>query len=201
MSDKIIYGDENKFSDLIFLIEKNDSISFRLLYDASNKKLLFYAYGIVKNMQIAEEIVQETFTSIWLHADSYNRNMGSPVTWMRRIVRNKALDALRASSFYLRNVNFEEADEKIVSNDFVEPDAILSEKQSSIVLMKYLRGLSGAQMEVIYLSYYDGLSHAEVASMLSEPLGTVKNRIRLGILRLKRKQSGLQKAFALNRHL
>ena len=188
MNSEIVAFRGNKHADLILWIEKNDNQSFRLLYDASNKQLLFYAYKIVKNMQIAEEVVQETFASIWLHANRYNSNMGSPVTWMRKIVKNKALDALRVSEVYLRNESLNEVDEKNTSNIVFEPEAILSEKQTSVIFMKYLKNLNGPQMEVIYLAYYDGLSHTEVANLVAEPLGTVKNRIRLGVLSLKRKQ-------------
>lgn len=188
MNGEIVAVRGKKHADLILWIEKNDNQSFRMLYESSNKQLLFYAYKIVRNMQIAEEVVQETFASIWLHANRYNPNMGSPVTWMRKIVKNKALDALRVSEVYLRNENLKEMDEKNTSNVFFEPEAILSEKQTSVIFMKYLKNLNGSQMEVIYLSYYGGLSHTEVANLVAEPLGTVKNRIRLGVLSLKRKQ-------------
>lgn len=182
---------ENKSSDLAYWIERNDIKSFRMLYDASNKHLLFYAYKIVKNQQLAEEVVQETFTSIWLQANSYSADRGSPVTWMRTIVKNKALDALRNSKFYLSAELFQDDSKEDELSNSLEPDAVLTEKQSSMLLMKYLRKLNGSQMEAIYLSYYKDLSHSEVASILAEPLGTVKNRIRLGILSLRRRRSGL----------
>lgn len=185
---------ENKNSDLAYWIEKNDMQSFRMLYDASSKYLLYYAYKIVKNQYLAEEVLQETFTSIWLQANSYNADRGSPVTWMRTIVKNKALDALRNSKFYLNAELLEDAHNEEEPSNSLEPDAVLTEKQSSMLIMKYLRKLNGSQMEAIYLSYYNGLSHSEVAIMVAEPLGTVKNRIRLGILSLRRKRSGLRAA-------
>lgn len=198
MNEELMAVRESKYSDLILWIEKNDSKSFRLLYDTSNKHLLFYAFKIVKNAQMAEEVVQETFVSIWLNANRYDKNMGSPVTWMRKIAKNKALDALRVSNVYLRNEFIEDLNLQNMHDDFFDPEEKISKKQASITVMKYLRGLSGSQMEVIYLSYYDGLSHTEVASLLSEPLGTVKNRIRLGMMSLKRKQLGLKEAYALS---
>lgn len=199
MDGEIITDKEMKYANLIFWIEKNDSKSFRLLYDASSKHLLFYAYRFVKNRQIAEEVVQETFASIWLHANRYNADMGSPIAWMRKIAKNKALDAIRVSEVYMKNEKVEEIDHQGATT-FLEPEAILSEKQSSFIVMTYLRRLSCSQMEVIYLSYYDGLSHSEVASLVEEPLGTVKNRIRLGILRLRRKQFALQEAYPLSQY-
>ncbi len=185
---------ENTNSDLAYWIEKNDIQSFRMLHDASSKHLLFYAYKIVKNKQIAEEVVQETFTSIWLQSTSYNADRGSPVTWMRTIVKNKALDALRTSKFYSNYEFVKDNKKEEESSNSLEPDAVLTEKQSSLLIMKYLRKLNGSQMEAIYLSYYKGLSHSEVASIVAEPLGTVKNRIRLGILSLRRRRSGLRAA-------
>ena len=185
---------ENKNSDLAYWIEKNDMQSFRMLYDASSKHLLFYAYKIVKNQYLAEEVLQETFTSIWLQANSYNADRGSPVTWMRTIVKNKALDAMRNSKFYLNAELLKDTNNEEEPSNSLEPDAVLTEKQSSMLIMKYLRKLNGSQMEAIYLSYYNGLSHSEVAIMVAEPLGTVKNRIRLGILSLRRRRSGLRAA-------
>lgn len=194
MGLKSISERENNNSDLAYWIRKNDIRSFRMLYDASSSNLLFYAYKIVKNKQLAEDVVQETFTSIWLQAKSYNSDRGSPVTWMRKIVKNKALDALRTSKVYSNAEFFQDDKEEEVTNNSFEPDAVLTEKQSSMLIMKYLRNLNVYQMEAIYLSYYNGLSHSEVASIVAEPLGTVKTRIRLGILSLRRKRSGLRAA-------
>lgn len=194
MEIEFIAARENKNSDLAYWIEKNDIQSFRMLHDASSKHLLFYAHKIVKNQQLAEEVVQETFTSIWLQAKSYNAEKGSPVTWMRTIVKNKALDALRNSKVYLNAELLQDENKEEEPSNFLEPDAVLTEKQSSMLIMKYLRKLNCSQMEAIYLSYYNGLSHSEVASIVAEPLGTVKNRIRLGILSLKRRRSGLRAA-------
>lgn len=173
---------------LIGCLKANDNQSFRLLHDALSKYIFFYAYTIVKNHHIAEDVVQETFASIWIDAKSYNENLGSPINWMRTIVRNKCIDALRRIKIHLGEEYFDSQGSSDNQEKLQDPYQELAKKQTIECIKRRVRKLSTPQMETIYLAFFDQMSHSEVAFTMAQPLGTVKNRIRLGLITLKRSE-------------
>jgi RNA polymerase sigma-70 factor (ECF subfamily) len=162
---------------------RRDRAAFARLYQATSAKLFGVALRILRREDWAEEVLQECYVSIWTHAPDYRAGLAAPMTWMTSIVRNRCLDALRRP-----RLEVEDADGAIAEgaeSDNPGPLAALERIKDAQALARCLQALEARQRQAIALAFYDGLSHAELASHLREPLGTVKTWVRRGLLRLK----------------
>ena len=158
-----------------------DREAFRALYEATAAKLFAVALRILRREDWAEEVLQECYVSVWRHAREYSAARAAPMTWMTSIVRNRCLD-------WLRRPNPEPlADEALEALESPNPGPLarLEEGRDSAALARCLRGLDARQRQAIALAFFDGLSHAELAKHLREPLGTVKTWVRRGLARLR----------------
>jgi RNA polymerase sigma-70 factor (ECF subfamily) len=158
-----------------------DRAAFQELYQATAPKLFAVALRILRREDWAEEVLQECYVSVWRHAPEYKADRAAPMTWMTSIVRNRCLD-------WLRRPNPEPlADEALEALESPNPGPLarLEEGRDSAALARCLRGLDARQRQAIALAFFDGLSHAELAKHLREPLGTVKTWVRRGLQRLK----------------
>lgn len=187
---------ESKSSDrwahLAASMRSRDAAAFRVLHDASRKFLFFYAYKIVCNHHLAEDVLQEAFSLIWLEADSYRPELGSPLTWMCAIVKNKSIDLIRKNTLLHAEQYFDDETYALKIDISSDPCEILCRKQTSVIVKKYLRDLSGAEMAALHLTYYNDMGHIELAAMLCQPVGTVKTHIRRGLIRLKRREAKIR---------
>lgn len=170
--------------DLMARCGLRDQRAFAELYRRTSGRLLAVALRIVRRRDWAEEILQESFVSIWHHAPDFDRVRAAPMTWMTTIVRNRALD-------WVRRPRLEQSDEGlegIVENfedDSPGPLERLQAAATSGSLGECLKQLSGQQRQSIALAYLHGLSHSELADHLEQPLGTIKTWIRRGLERLR----------------
>lgn len=139
---------------------------------------------------LAEEVVQGAFVSLWQHRHTYRPDRGSPRTWLLAIVRNRGIDLLRSRASRQRHLVVADphgwmlaaADE----GDVAEPPHTLVERaESSARVRELLAQLPPAQRVVIEMAYLDGLSQQKIADALGLPLGTVKGRLRLGLAKLR----------------
>jgi RNA polymerase sigma-70 factor, ECF subfamily len=147
------------------------------------------------NRQFAEDVLQEAFVSVWKNASSYNANLSQPMTWLIAIVRNRALDGLRARARRIEDVpstiKFDESDTEDSSKqiDFAdesnEPLALLSQASDALQIRGCMDALDARVRQSLALAYYQGLSNSEVATHLSSPLGSVKTWLRRGLQQLK----------------
>ena len=160
-----------------------DRAAFARLYQATSAKLYGVAVRILRREDWAEEVLQECYVSIWAHAPDYRPGLAAPMTWMTSIVRNRCLD-------WLRRPRLELADEDGALTEAAESDApgpleALERSKDRHAVARCLGELEARQRQAIALAFYDGLSHAELASHMREPLGTVKTWVRRGLLKLK----------------
>ncbi len=163
-----------------------DQAAFAELYRQTSAHLYAVALRILREPAMAEETLQEAFVSVWHHAGGYSPAKSQPQTWLASIVRNRCLDRLRRR----------EPDTVTLTRDDDDPEIDLPAEGRTPVEMllaaaeaKSVRdcvdGLEGGQKQAIALAFYQGLSHAEVALHLGQPLGTVKSWVRRGLARLK----------------
>ena len=155
--------------------------AFQELYRATAPKLFGVALRILRREDWAEEVLQECYVSVWRHAAEYRPGLAAPMTWMTSIVRNRCLD-------WLRRPNPEPLDDEAlqeIESGNPGPLTLLEQGRDSAALARCLRGLEPKQRQAIALAFFDGLSHAELAQHLREPLGTVKTWVRRGLRRLK----------------
>jgi RNA polymerase sigma-70 factor, ECF subfamily len=173
--------------DLISLVERvatGDQSALAELYDATNRLIYSLVLRVLGDMSSAEEVLIDVYTQVWRQAASYEANRGAPLAWMATIARSRAIDRLRSG--WQDNHRKESLDvlgdapAKTVSP---EESAAASERQK--LVRNALNLLTPEQRQVIELAYYSGLSHSEIAEKLNQPLGTVKTRTRLGMMKLR----------------
>lgn len=152
------------------------------IYDRYHRLIFTIALRIVGDRELAEEVVQDVFQAVWLSAGSFQPS-GSFAAWLVGIARHRAIDATRSRRFRAR------AREELLDDDRVMRVAAADGPADSLLLRAVVRAalaqLPAAQRQVIELGYYGGLTHAEIAARLGEPVGTIKSRMRTGLLKLK----------------
>lgn len=155
------------------------------LYDRYSRLLYGLIFRILRDRSEADEVLQEVFVAVWNRAESYNVALGSPAAWLVRIARNRAIDRLRANTARLRAV--ESAPIELQASDNPELSTLLGEQQRAVV--RALDGIPREQRELIEEAYYLGHTQSELAERHKLPLGTVKTRIRTGLLALRQQLS------------
>jgi RNA polymerase sigma-70 factor (ECF subfamily) len=172
--------------ELLRRIGQGDRQSFAQLYDRFSSAVFSAAYRIVNNQQAAEDVLQEVFLQVWEKAALYDPARGKPLTWAVTLTRNKAIDRLRATQ---RRGRLRDSLERDVGGS--EPfdgrnsfDAVDLKEKGKLV-NEALHKLPDEQREALELAFFSGLTQSEIAEHLKEPLGTIKARIRRGMLRLK----------------
>lgn len=176
-------GAADPLATLLAACGRGDRQAFARLYRDSSAKLFGVALRILKRQDWAEEVLQDCYVSIWQHAREYHPGLSAPMTWMTSIVRNRCLDRLRKPRLEVSDSDGEMIDNTI--SDDPGPLADLERSKDARALARCLQALEARQRQAIALAFYDGLSHAELASHLRQPLGTVKTWVRRGLLRLK----------------
>jgi RNA polymerase sigma-70 factor (ECF subfamily) len=172
-------------ADCLRRIASGDQGSAAGLYDRHSRPLYSLILRIVGDEAEAEDVLQEVFVQAFRQAGRYDSSRGAVAAWLLMMARSRAIDRVRA-----RRTTFEgRTGEMQVLNDVPDsqPDvasAMLDEEQTRLV-RQALEELPLLQRMAIELAFYDGLSHSQIAERLEQPLGTVKTRIRLGLLKLR----------------
>ena len=158
------------------------------LYQRYNRILYSLAYRMVADHQIAEDLLQDAFLSVWKRATSYSPQSGAVRSWLVSIIHHRTIDYLRGVR---RRSNLKEANWEEVERDecTAVPDVWEEAWQNvqSAKVREALMVLPTEQRMVIELAYFQGWTHTEIAEGCQIPLGTVKARMRLGLQRMKRK--------------
>ncbi len=168
-------------------VAHKDASAFRALYDATSSKLFGFALRILIKRELAEEVLQESFVSIWNNAASYQASMAAPMTWMTTIVRNKAFDLLRRVDATVE-IDADTFDKDVMDAlESADPSPIeaLQLTQDAKALARCFAKLEGLHRQAIALAFYHDLSHSEVAEQMKLPIGTVKTWVRRGLERLR----------------
>lgn len=154
------------------------------LYDRHNRLLFGLILRILRDRSEAEEVLQEVFMLVWTRAETYNVALGSPAAWLVRIARNCAIDRLRSNAVRVRAV---ESAPPPAPPESPESSASVSEQQRAV--RRVLETLPSDQRTLIEHAYYMGLTQSELAERFRLPLGTVKTRVRTGMMALREQLS------------
>lgn len=164
-------------------VATGDEAAFVLFYRRFSVPVFSMLIKMLGNQQDAEEVLQLSFLQIWGKAATYDPERSAPFTWLVMIARNRALDRLRARD---RQTRLEEAaaqdTERFTVSAGDAPD-VAGDRRS--LLAQALAQIPGEQRMAIELAFFQGLTHDEISESLHQPLGTVKARIRRGMLRLR----------------
>jgi RNA polymerase sigma-70 factor (ECF subfamily) len=162
-----------------------DQSAFEQLYRLTSPHLYGVALRILRESAAAEEVLQESFVNVWHHAGSYVAARSQPLTWLTSIVRNRCLDRLRKHDVETVSIDDDEEHAMVIADLGPTPlESLLSRVEAGAV-RRCVEGLDGSQKQAIALAFYQGLTHAELARHLRQPLGTVKSWVRRGLERLK----------------
>jgi len=175
-------GDE----ELIRSILEGKSNALGELYDRYGRLVYSLAFQVVGDSATAEEVSQEVFLQIWNKAGTYQAQQGKVITWLTSVARHKAIDSLRRKGARPEGhqVEFESDDESdLVDPIGVEEQVVLSQRSQAV--RRAISHLPPDQKKALAMAYFKGMTQQEVADAIGEPLGTVKTRIRLGMLKLR----------------
>ena len=142
------------------------------------------ALRVVNDPAVAEDVVQEAFLSVWRQASTYDGMRGSMRTWILTVVRNRAIDRVRAERSRPTS-GATDIDALVTLHADTDVWADVSAQLDREAVIAALGGLPSEQRETIELAYYSGLTHVEIADRMSVPLGTVKGRMRMGLQKLR----------------
>jgi RNA polymerase sigma-70 factor (ECF subfamily) len=170
--------------DLMQLMRRGDPRAFEAVYERHSGAAFSLAYRMVGRGNVAEDVVQEAFLSIWRSGARYERARGSVRTWVLGIVHHRAIDQLRRSSVHdKRRASDEGLEERLESGE--RTDVEVARRDEAQAIRTAMESLPAEQSHVIELAYFGGFTHTEIADILETPVGTVKGRMRLGLDKLR----------------
>jgi RNA polymerase sigma-70 factor (ECF subfamily) len=173
---------QKKDRELLHRISKGDGEAFTTLYERYAGAAFGLAARICADRDLAEDIVQEAFLSIWRRADSYRPERGSVAAYVLGAVHHKAVDAIRHEEAVKRREHAAGGQAERSQDDIEEEGWLLVMRDQ---VRSAVDKLSDVQREALEMAYFNGLTYSEVAQRLEIPLGTAKTRLRDGMIRLR----------------
>jgi RNA polymerase sigma-70 factor (ECF subfamily) len=170
-------------NDLLRAVSRGDEQALAAIYDRYRLILFGLILRILHDRQEAEDVLQEAFLQVWRRAADFDESRGRAFTWLVTIARSRALDRLRSLGSRAKL-----ADEVVAhslheeAGDAAE-DALKSEQGT--IVRRALAELPDEQRRTLLLAYFEGLTQTEIAARLGDPLGTVKTRMRSGLMKLR----------------
>ncbi|MBJ7576427.1 sigma-70 family RNA polymerase sigma factor [Devosia sp. MC532] len=168
-------------SCLVAVAESRDVAALRKIFTLYSPRIRAYLIKHTRDVQAAEDLVQEVMLAIWRKAEQFDPMRGSAAAWIFAIARNTYIDAWRRK----KRPEFDLNDPALMADPEPEPTDILVQRQRQDAVQKAMQTLPQEQIDLIKLSFFEEASHSTIAKQLSLPIGTVKSRIRLAFGRLR----------------
>ena len=173
-----------ELAGLVKRMAQGDDAALGALYDSTSAMVHALALRIVRDPSAAEEVMIDVYAQAFRQADGYDRLRGNPWAWLLTIARTRAIDRVRAERSRARHQGPLDALDELSSLE-PDPEAASCATERGRLVHAALASLSHDQRQVIEIAYFSGLTHSEIAARLGQPIGTVKTRIRTGLLRLR----------------
>lgn len=178
--------DEPDDRELLQRIVAQDRDALDLLYSRYITAVYSMALHMLKQPPLAEEVTQDVFMNIWLKAGSFNADRGQPRPWIMSVAHHRVIDVIRSRrrTAQMTDPDGYETLERLPSGG-ASVESQVQQNLDRERIMKALASLPENQKQVILLAYFEGYSQSEMAELLSEPLGTIKTRVRLAMQKLR----------------
>ena len=164
---------------IVELLQERDEKAISLLYDNYGDTLYGVAYKVVKDEDLAQDVVQESFIKIWKKSDSYDATKAKLFTWLFRITRNTAIDKLRSVNTKAdKEIQIDVSDVYNLGVQGVMPDLIDVQENLDKIEPKY--------KVVLEALFFEGMTQQEASDELNIPLGTIKSRLKIGLRELRK---------------
>jgi len=173
---------ETALEDLLAATAKGDREAFHKLYERSSGKLFGVVLRILRNRQMAEDALQDVYLKIWQKADAYSRDKGKPISWMSTIARNRAIDVVRAARSH-QTVDEPGDEEEIFQLGGQSAEGVDAAELESLRFC--LGEMKKDDRRYVMMAYYEGFSRDELADRFEMPVGTIKTRLRRGLIALR----------------
>ncbi len=170
-----------ELAELLSRCANGDEEALEALYHLSSPKLYAVCLALLRNEELAQDVLQDSYVKIWHRAGSYNRAKGTALSWMTSVARHRALDVLRSTSLQ----HEQGLDVLEIADASQDPLTLTDIDASTTALMECMDQLKEEQKRCIMMAYYYGYSHDELSRSLQKPLGTIKAWIRRGIMRIR----------------
>jgi len=177
-------GYDRELIELIGRTAQGDEAALGTLYDKTGSYVYGLAFRVLNDSTMAEEVTMDVYMQVWKQAGKFDQGRGNPMLWLTVLTRSRAIDRLRVGKKdrEAREPLEEISDERDAEHD-PEQRSVYSEQGR--IVRQALISLPSEQRIIIELAYFEGLSQSEIAIQIGEPLGTVKTRIRLGMVKLR----------------
>lgn len=175
---------EQEWGQLIAQTAQGDQAAFATLYDQTSPQVYGLVLKILGNREAAEEVTLDVYTQAWRQAHSYDETRGTPGAWLMTLARTRAIDRYRAGAGERGRLESLDTVEFFAS-DSETPEQYLAGQERRRYVQQAMTLLTAEQRQAIALAYFYGLSQSEIADKLKLPLGTVKTRMRLGMIKLR----------------
>lgn len=181
----------DKDVELLRQIAAGDRGAFADFYDRHSTLMFSVACKILNDPGEAQDVLQETFVQIWEKAGRFDPKLGRAASWVATLTRNKAIDRIRASQRRSRLADEAGAESAIAAEVTDSANETVFGHDKARLIQSAITGLPAEQRRAIELAYFSGLTQHEISEQLKEPLGTIKARIRRGLLKLRDQLEGL----------
>ena len=171
-------------------ISEGDRHSFSRFYDQYCKLLFAIAFRILNDQKEAEDVLQEVFLQIWDKAGTYNPVLGKPISWAVTLTRNKAIDYIRAHQRRSKLLEHAANEMLVCAPGSATANESVHGREHEELISSAVAELPAEQRKAIEMAFFTGLTQNEISELLKEPLGTIKARIRRGMLILRERLEG-----------
>ena len=169
-------------SDLMRRVADHDRAAFAAIYRATSAKLFGIIVRIVRRRDLAEEVLQEVYVTVWQKAGDFDASRASPITWLSTIARNRALDQVRRVTPV--SIEDDPAVMQLASDD-EHPIEAIARSQELARLLRCLDALEPERREIVLLAYRDGISREALAGRFGRPVATIKTWLHRSLIQLR----------------
>jgi RNA polymerase sigma-70 factor (ECF subfamily) len=173
----------DELSAALARVGRGDRVAFRDVYESTSAKLMGVCLRILSDRQLAEDVLQETYVTVWRKAGAFDASRASPITWLVTIARNRSIDRLRSGAAARKSVPVDQAHD--LADDGAPADELVAGKEEVVRLAGCLDELDARTSTAIRTAFFQGATYEQLAAAQGTPLGTMKSWIRRGLLRLR----------------